>query len=211
MSTALLPVAETVCHSASLTPRYSTCLILSSANPRLWVYPTHTPLATHFGVRPSSSMTSESFNSSQEDVREHHQHRPNAQTVEGTPYAARAAAGAAAARSFFPLGYREGFSQWVSFYAGQTDNLWFRCRLRVAFFSSSGLVFLLPPPNIRFFPIFRICITSLLPTFKPETRQSIPTEPPPAACRPQTQTSKERLLLTLSGIHMVRDDGGRVW
>lgn len=37
------------------------------------------------------------------------------QGQEGTPYAARAAAGAAAAStSFFPLGYREGFSQWVS-------------------------------------------------------------------------------------------------
>jgi cardiolipin-specific phospholipase len=36
------------------------------------------------------------------------------QGQEGTPYAARAAAGAAAAsNSFFPLGYREGFSQWV--------------------------------------------------------------------------------------------------
>lgn len=39
------------------------------------------------------------------------------QGQEGTPYAARAAVGAAAAsNSFFPLGYREGFSQWVGYY-----------------------------------------------------------------------------------------------
>ncbi|KAJ5157180.1 cardiolipin-specific deacylase [Penicillium canariense] len=58
-------------------------------------------------------MTSESLNSSQEDIREHAQRRTRMQGQEGTPYAARVAAGAAAASSsFFPLGYREGFSQW---------------------------------------------------------------------------------------------------
>lgn len=31
----------------------------------------------------------------------------------GKPYATKSAAGNAAARTFFPLGYREGFSQWV--------------------------------------------------------------------------------------------------
>ncbi|KAJ6119420.1 cardiolipin-specific deacylase [Penicillium sp. IBT 18751x] len=56
-------------------------------------------------------MASESLNSSESD-QEHHQRRSNTQGREGTPYAARAAAGAAAASSFFPLGYREGFSQW---------------------------------------------------------------------------------------------------
>lgn len=37
------------------------------------------------------------------------------QGQEGTPYAAGTAAGAAAAasNSLFPLGYREGFNQWV--------------------------------------------------------------------------------------------------
>ncbi|KAJ5678821.1 cardiolipin-specific deacylase [Penicillium macrosclerotiorum] len=57
-------------------------------------------------------MASESLNSSQEDVREHSSRNSAARNREGTPYAARAAAGAAVANSFFPLGYREGFSQW---------------------------------------------------------------------------------------------------
>lgn len=58
-------------------------------------------------------MASESLNPSEADVREHRKHQPAVQRREGTPYAARAAGGAAAAHSFFPLGYREGFSQWV--------------------------------------------------------------------------------------------------
>ncbi|KAJ6190698.1 hypothetical protein N7519_000719 [Penicillium mononematosum] len=59
-------------------------------------------------------MASESLNSSHEDVHGRHQ-RPvenNTERISRTPYAAQAAAGAAAARAFFPLGYREGFSQW---------------------------------------------------------------------------------------------------
>jgi cardiolipin-specific phospholipase len=61
-------------------------------------------------------MASESLNSSQEDVRGHHE-RSDETSRNGssrTPYATQAAAGAAAARAFFPLGYREGFNQWVS-------------------------------------------------------------------------------------------------
>ncbi|KAJ5788535.1 hypothetical protein N7457_003525 [Penicillium paradoxum] len=64
--------------------------------------------------RQHSSMASESLNSSQEDIHRH-QRRADGTHVPattGTPYAAQAAAGAAAARAFFPLGYREGFSQW---------------------------------------------------------------------------------------------------
>ncbi|KAJ5572133.1 hypothetical protein N7535_005793 [Penicillium sp. DV-2018c] len=59
-------------------------------------------------------MASESFNSSQEDRHGHQQHSVgrNAQQSHGTPYATQAAAGASAARVLFPLGYREGFSQW---------------------------------------------------------------------------------------------------
>ncbi|KAF7719910.1 Cardiolipin-specific deacylase [Penicillium ucsense] len=59
-------------------------------------------------------MASESANSSsQEESRDRRRPSSPMQGEEGTPYAARAAAGAAAAsNSFFPLGYREGFSQW---------------------------------------------------------------------------------------------------
>ncbi|KXG53652.1 uncharacterized protein PGRI_007020 [Penicillium griseofulvum] len=59
-------------------------------------------------------MASESLNSSQEDIHGRHQRAGghNTERISGTPYAAQAAAGAAAARAFFPLGYREGFSQW---------------------------------------------------------------------------------------------------
>ncbi|EKV11200.1 Alpha/beta hydrolase, putative [Penicillium digitatum] len=58
-------------------------------------------------------MASESLNSSHEDVHGRHQ-RPgenNPERTSGSPHATQAA-GAAAARAFFPLGYREGFSQW---------------------------------------------------------------------------------------------------
>ncbi|KAJ5713830.1 cardiolipin-specific deacylase [Penicillium malachiteum] len=64
------------------------------------------------GRRKSSSMASESLKSSDGDVREHGNRSSSQQGREGTPYAAGAAAGARAANAFFPLGYREGFSQW---------------------------------------------------------------------------------------------------
>ncbi|KAJ6036474.1 cardiolipin-specific deacylase [Penicillium herquei] len=57
-------------------------------------------------------MASESLKSSDTDVREHSNRSSSQQGREGTPYAAGAAAGARAANAFFPLGYREGFSQW---------------------------------------------------------------------------------------------------
>ncbi|KGO74809.1 hypothetical protein PITC_030870 [Penicillium italicum] len=59
-------------------------------------------------------MASESLNSSHEDVHRRPQRsgENNNERVSGSPYATQAAAGAAAARAFFPLGYREGFSQW---------------------------------------------------------------------------------------------------
>ncbi|CAI7620968.1 unnamed protein product [Penicillium glandicola] len=61
-----------------------------------------------------SSMASESLNSSQEDIHGRHQRpsRNNTENISGSPYATHATAGAAAARALFPLGYREGFSQW---------------------------------------------------------------------------------------------------
>ncbi|OQE39147.1 hypothetical protein PENCOP_c007G06122 [Penicillium coprophilum] len=66
------------------------------------------------GRQRLSSMASESLNSSQEDMhgRRHSAGGNNTERIPGTPYATQAAAGAAAARALFPLGYREGFSQW---------------------------------------------------------------------------------------------------
>ncbi|KAJ5121998.1 CCAAT-binding factor complex subunit HapC [Penicillium atrosanguineum] len=80
---------------------------------RRWAHISRPVLFATYALKPrqSSTMASESLNSSESD-QEHHQRRSNTQGQEGTPYAARAAAGAAAASSFFPLGYREGFSQW---------------------------------------------------------------------------------------------------
>ncbi|KAJ5106479.1 cardiolipin-specific deacylase [Penicillium angulare] len=57
-------------------------------------------------------MASESLNQSEADVRGQNHRGPPPNRPEGTPYAARAAAGAKAASAFFPLGYKEGFSQW---------------------------------------------------------------------------------------------------
>lgn len=51
-------------------------------------------------------MASESIDSSDGDVR-----TPGRR--EGTPYAARSPSGPAARPAWFPLGYKEGFSQWV--------------------------------------------------------------------------------------------------
>ena len=59
-------------------------------------------------------MASGSIDSPPEESRERRRPLSPMQGEEGTPYAARAAVGAAAvSNSFFPLGYREGFSQWV--------------------------------------------------------------------------------------------------
>lgn len=51
-------------------------------------------------------MASESLDSSDGDVRGRGRR-------DSTPYAARGASGPAARPAWFPLGYREGFSQWV--------------------------------------------------------------------------------------------------
>lgn len=135
---------------------------------RRWAHTSRSVLfATYaFKRRQSSAMASESLNPSETD-QEHHQRRSNTQGREGTPYAARAAAGAAAASSFFPLGYREGFSQWVSrpdHVSGQSANQ-----------KPSGLVSLLQLQSIRSSPIFHICITNPQPTSKPVTQRTSPT------------------------------------
>lgn len=111
----LLPATETICQfgSRSVNPLRSINLPVSRgwANPaRLVAFATYS-----LGHRKYSSMTSESLNPSQDESREQRRRSSPMQGQEGTPYAARAAAGAAAAsNAFFPLGYREGFSQWVS-------------------------------------------------------------------------------------------------
>jgi hypothetical protein len=81
-----------------------------------WVDCPHSaPLATYTQkCRLASTMASESLNTAEREAREHSNRSSSSEDRTGTPYAARAAAGAAAANSFFPLGYREGFSQWVS-------------------------------------------------------------------------------------------------
>ncbi|KAJ5601297.1 hypothetical protein N7510_010831 [Penicillium lagena] len=111
----LLPT-ESTCHLGLRTPRLPSCFAISPTISTISSFrrACSVPFAT-LPARPrhSSSMASESFNSSQEDVRERREQGSMAQPREGTPYAARAAAGAAAAPSFFPMGYREGFSQWV--------------------------------------------------------------------------------------------------
>lgn len=67
--------------------------------------------ATRSTRRQASSMASESYNSSDSDAR--NQSGRNSPTGENAPYAARAKAGSSVSNSFFPMGYREGFSQWV--------------------------------------------------------------------------------------------------
>ncbi|KAJ5085899.1 cardiolipin-specific deacylase [Penicillium argentinense] len=111
MSLALLPLATDPLYLSGsrtapsrLAPRH--IAQYWACTPRLASFATSIP--SH---RQASTMASESLNPSDRDAREHNRNsNPNGR--EGTPYAARAAAGAAAASSFFPLGYREGFSQW---------------------------------------------------------------------------------------------------
>jgi hypothetical protein len=114
-ATVQLLLAEHICLSHLRTGSRSR-LVLPFSNPKYWIRPRFDEFATLPRGHRHSSMASESLNSSQEDVRGH-QHRSDGNSSDGssgTPYATQAAAGAAAARAFFPLGYREGFNQWVS-------------------------------------------------------------------------------------------------
>lgn len=109
----LLTATEPLCQFGSVSANTVRSIIYPVS--RSWVNPAHpAAFATSIGHRQFSSMASESLNSTQEESHEHTRHRSPMQGQEGMPYAARAAAGAAAAsNSFFPLGYREGFHQWV--------------------------------------------------------------------------------------------------
>lgn len=110
--TSCLPNLRVAGSSLRLIPPFSVSYY--RAQPRLVVFAT-VPLGHRH-----SSMASESLNSSQEDVHGREQRSQRSQRTStppppGVPYATQAAAGAAAARALFPLGYREGFSQWVSY------------------------------------------------------------------------------------------------
>ncbi|KAJ5244269.1 hypothetical protein N7489_004365 [Penicillium chrysogenum] len=113
-ATVHLLLAETVCSPNLRTAGITSRLASPYSVPQHQTKPRSAVFATHPRRHRLSSMASESLNSSHEDVHGHHQ-RPvenNPERISRTPYAAQAAAGAAAARAFFPLGYREGFSQW---------------------------------------------------------------------------------------------------
>lgn len=107
----IIPVTEISCRSGAHTVNFTRFPLLAQR-----VYTTRPALfATYsIGRRKSSSMASESLNSSQTDVRDHDNRGSTSQSRDRLPHAAGAAAGAkAASPAFFPLGYREGFSQWV--------------------------------------------------------------------------------------------------
>ncbi|KAE8350389.1 Alpha/Beta hydrolase protein [Aspergillus coremiiformis] len=59
-------------------------------------------------------MASESLESSKDDLRDRGEPGPYSSGQDGTPHAARGASATPAPSAWFPLGYREGFSQWWS-------------------------------------------------------------------------------------------------
>jgi hypothetical protein len=73
--------------------------LLASSNPRL-------------RGRYTYSMASESLESSKGELRDRGEY---ASQQDGTPHAARGASATPASSAWFPLGYREGFSQWVCY------------------------------------------------------------------------------------------------
>lgn len=114
MSAAALisPVTRNLCRSGL---RVNPSIPLRTTSVRFGAHTSRsTPFATHsLARRQASSMASESYKSSESDSRnqEGRSSLPNA--GESAPYAARAKAGSSVSNSFFPMGYREGFSQWV--------------------------------------------------------------------------------------------------
>lgn len=67
-------------------------------------------------------MASESFNSPSGEFRGRSQ-EPVASRRESTPHAARGASATPAPLAWFPLGYREGFSQWVRFFTEEQSQV----------------------------------------------------------------------------------------
>lgn len=114
-ATVQLGLVETLCSPTLRTAGIASRLAFPFSVPQRQAKPRSVVFATLPRRQLLSSMASESLNSSHEDVHGRHQ-RPgenNPERTSGSPHATQAA-GAAAARAFFPLGYREGFSQWVS-------------------------------------------------------------------------------------------------
>lgn len=119
-ATVQLLLAETLCLTNLQTADIASRLAFPFSVPRRQAKLRSVVFATLPRRQRLSSMASESLNSSHEDIHGRHQ-RPvenNPERISGSPYATQAATGAAAARAFFPLGYREGFSQWVSYNRG---------------------------------------------------------------------------------------------
>ncbi|KAJ5617841.1 hypothetical protein N7537_002955 [Penicillium hordei] len=113
-ATIQLLLAETLCLTNFRTAEIASRLPFPFSIPQHQARLRSVVFATLPRRQRMSSMASESLNSSHEDVHERHQ-RPvenHPERISGSPYANQAAAGAAAARAFFPLGYREGFNQW---------------------------------------------------------------------------------------------------
>lgn len=107
----IISVTENTCRSGARTVNFRRFPLLAQR-----FYTTYPALfaTSSIGRRKSSSMASESLNSSQTDVRDHSSRGSPSQSHERLPHAAAVAAGGkAASPAFFPLGYREGFSQWV--------------------------------------------------------------------------------------------------
>ncbi|KAJ5897453.1 cardiolipin-specific deacylase [Penicillium tannophilum] len=106
----IISVTENTCRSGARTVNFRRFPLLAQR-----FYTTYPALfaTSSIGRRKSSSMASESLNSSQTDVRDHSSRGSPSQSHERLPHAAAVAAGGkAASPAFFPLGYREGFSQW---------------------------------------------------------------------------------------------------
>ena len=101
----------------ALLPCYSTHLRDKVPAARLLSLPIHAPRLRAPSTpnivvsrRLTSSMASESLNSSRGELQDQNQQSSSANTI---PHAARGAAATPSPMAWFPLGYKEGFSQWV--------------------------------------------------------------------------------------------------
>lgn len=110
----LLLATESACQSGYRSVQYSRLSSLPALRPgtlhlRFATFATYPPRRR----RRLAPMASDPLNPSDSDGGDKNS-RSISRGREGTPFASRAAAGATAASSLFPMGYREGFSQWVS-------------------------------------------------------------------------------------------------
>lgn len=144
-------------------------------------------------------MTSESLRPSQDSDRGHshtapHHHHHHHQR-DSTPYAARQADLATTSR-WFPLGYREGFSQWVChpLYAAGSGRKDIRKKSRLAeiISLSSGLVCRLPRPNIKCFLSCLTCNANPPRSNRPVMSPSRPPAPRTTTLPPQIPARRVR-------------------